>query len=135
MNMKRLASGIIAIALSCTAQSAFSKCSYSDLYGTWLVKYRFSKPQQVGGCLYTFDPVKGFYGNCANLTYGLYFTFFDGGFSLNSACKLNATIILDDGSLNKASGTLRPATGTASGTLKATTYGRTLNGTFSMVKQ
>lgn len=135
MKAKKIASAVVASLFFLAAPSAFAKCNYSDLYGTWAVKYRFSNPQQVGVCMYSFDPVKGLYGDCENLTYGLYFTFFDGGFSLNSACKLKANIILDDGSVNTASGTVRPATGTASGTLKAKTYGRTLSWTFSMVKQ
>ena len=103
--------------------------------GTWDVKYRYARPQQVGTCTYLVDQQGIIDGSCENITYGLSFKFFDAVSSIKKNCKFKSVIILDDGSTNVGDGTLRVAAGYASGTLTSRSYGRTIKGIFTMKRR
>ena len=132
MTRKTLAAVLVASLFPLTSHAA---CNASSLEGTWDVKYRYSKPQQVGECTYVIDGQGIVDGSCFNITYGQKFNFFDAATSIKGNCKFKSVIILTDGSTNVADGTLRPPAGYASGTLTARSYGMTFKGTFTMKKR
>ena len=74
MNKRLLALALIASSLPFATNAA---CNASSLAGTWDVKYRYSKPQQVGECTYLIDEQGIVDGSCFNITYGQKFNFFE----------------------------------------------------------
>jgi hypothetical protein len=132
--MKKIS--FIAILLSLSVPNySYAACDASSMAGTWDVKYRYARPQQVGTCTYLVDQQGIIDGSCENITYGLSFKFFDAVSSIKKNCKFKSVIILDDGSTNVGDGTLRVAAGYASGTLTSRSYGRTIKGTFTMKRR
>lgn len=132
--MRYIAKGLLFLSLVLPFQSN-AACDAASLAGTWDVKYRYSKPQQVGQCTYVIDGQGIVDGSCYNITYDQEFSFFDAVTSIKRNCKFKSVIILSDGSTNVADGTVRPPAGYASGSLTARSYGRTFKGTFTMRKR
>lgn len=133
--MKMSIFALTILIIASIAQPAFAaSCQRSDLYGTWIAKYRYSNPQQIGICQFIVQP-SGYSGECLNLTYGILGQFFDGSISIRNNCKLTARFINSDASITTVSGMLKPSSNYASGTVQNKNRGRVYKGTFTMTKQ
>jgi hypothetical protein len=116
------------------SKNGFAKCNLQNALGEWQLKYRLSS-SQIGLCSYELNGDLGIAGSCQTLPDGASVNFFDGGFKINPSCQLTTWVILDDGTLNSASGKLRPDIGLSSGKITSRGPNGYSVGTFTMRKQ
>lgn len=131
---RSLAMALALSLLSTQSGNVLAACRASDMNGSWSLRFRLPDPQQVGTCTFNIGQQNINSGECYNMMTQQTLNFFDGNIRLTRNCQFKAHIILDDGSLNDATGKLQRKTHSGSGSLKIQTFGKVYHATFTISK-